>query len=536
MKYSIRKKTAMYMAILMVLTFILGMALLAIFSRSYYVSITTSEMKNAHKVIKELSAEDSSGFFFREVPADCYSKLTDICEKNGFSMLVLRPDGFPTFTYGNANLLLSRLNELIFQSDEYTGGAVIDKGRDYVIQTVTDDQDNIQYLEMWGVLDYSYWFIYRCSYSGIRNNMRISLSFYVIICAVIMIAFSINLLIALRQFTIPLKHIARVTARVNAGIFDEDIEGKRKRNDEIGIIADNVIEMAHKLERTISELKTSNINLRNELRNKEKIEEARKKYMSDVSHELKTPIALISGYAEGLKEGISASQEDRDYYCDVIIDEAEKMNLMIKKLSSLNQLEQGKSAVSMERFNVVEVIEGFLSTMSMIIEEKGLNVFFNNTDVAYVWSDEFLFEDVLVNYFNNAVNHINEKKIIRINVEKIDSNIRVTVFNTGDNIPEDELDNIWGKFYKVDKARTREYGGSGLGLSIVKAIAEQLDKECGVYNTPDGVAFYIELESAGDASIHSGADEKPEKHSRLKMSELPIWKGFRKKSKEDSNK
>lgn len=195
--------------------------------------------------------------------------------------------------------------------------------------------------------------------------------------------------------------------------------------------------------------------------------------------------------------------------------------------------------------------------MIVIIEESGANIFFNNTDVAYVWSDEFLFEDVMVNYFNNALHHMDERKIIRINVEKIEEHIRVTVFNSGQNIPEEELDKLWGKFYKVDKARTREYGGSGLGLSIVKAIADSLDQKCGVYNLPDGVAFYFELETAESSSnspnLHSdkkqagrkkhiASDEhtenktsehsdnlKQEKHSHLKLSEIPLWKGLKDK-------
>ena len=175
--------------------------------------------------------------------------------------------------------------------------------------------------------------------------------------------------------------------------------------------------------------------------------------------------------------------------------------------------------MTLERFNVIEVIDGFLKNMSVIIEERNANVFFDNTSVAYVWSDEFLFEEVLVNYFNNALNHMDENHDIRITVEKVGENIRVTVFNTGQNIPEEELPKIWDKFYKVDKARTREYGGSGLGLSIVKAIADSLNKECGVYNTSDGVAFYIDLESAGEITTMQD-QERSEKHGRLKLTEL----------------
>jgi len=533
MKFSIRKKTAVSIIVLIVLAFGVGLGFSAIFANRYYTEVVREEMCNAYNLIKQVYEEDySAGTYFGQMAYEYQRELTDICEKNGFSMLVISPSGYPAFTFGNSNVLNERLTALTFHrnSDQ---GQILEKGDEYIIQTSPGDQGETKYIEMWGFLSDGCSFIYRSPYANLQNNITTSLSFYIAVCAMIFVIFAIIGLLLLRSFTEPLKRLAYVATRINEGEYETRYESKRKRNDEIGVLSENVSEMAQKLERSVSALKTSNLNLQNELKAKEKMEEARKKYMSDVSHELKTPIALISGYAEGLKEGIFDSTEDRDYYCDVIIDEAEKMNLMVKKLSTLNQLEQGKSAVTLERFNVVEVIDGFLKNMSVIIEEKGANVFFNNTDVAYVWSDEFLFEDVLVNYFNNALNHMDEKKIIRINVEKIEDNIRVTVFNSGENIPEEELDKLWDKFYKVDKARTREYGGSGLGLSIVKAIAESLNKPCGVYNTPDGVAFYIELEYAGGKTAFAGenagkaAGEKPEKHSRLKLGEIPSWRGLK---------
>ena len=520
MRFSIRKKTAVYIIVLIILAFSIGLGFCAIFANRYYTEVTREEMCNAYDLIKKLYIEDAAGGYYGRVPQAYKNELTEICEENGFSMLIVSPSGIPAFTYGNSDFLYERLTNLVFYRTNDVS-SILETGDGYMIQLVKGEQDDaIKYIEMWGFLYDGCSFIYRSSYSNLQNNINVSLSFYVAVCAMIFLIFSIIILLMIKSFTEPLKRLAEVTIKVNEGEYETKYESKRKRNDEIGVLSENVYEMAQKLEKSVSALKSSNLNLQNELKAKEKMEEARKKYMSDVSHELKTPIALISSYAEGLKEGIFDSSEDRDYYCDVIIDEAEKMNLMVKKLSTLNQLEQGKSAVTLERFNVVEVIDGFLKNMSVIIEEKKADVSFDSNCIAYVWSDEFLFEEVLVNYFNNALNHMDEKRIIRITVEKVEENIRGTVFNTGQNIPEEELPKLWDKFYKVDKARTREYGGSGLGLSIVKAIAESLDKECGVYNTSDGVAFYIDLESAGEITTLQEQD-KSEKHSRLKLAELP---------------
>jgi signal transduction histidine kinase len=112
----------------------------------------------------------------------------------------------------------------------------------------------------------------------------------------------------------------------------------------------------------------------------------------------------------------------------------------------------------------------------------------------YVWADEFKTEEVIMNYYTNALNHLDGECVIEIKLEKIDDKVRVSVFNTGEPIPEDSIDHIWEKFYKVDKARTREYGGSGVGLSIVKAIMDSMHQEYGVRNYDNGVEFWFELE------------------------------------------
>jgi two-component system sensor histidine kinase VanS len=220
----------------------------------------------------------------------------------------------------------------------------------------------------------------------------------------------------------------------------------------------------------------------------------RKEFISNVSHELKTPIALIQGYAEGLQESISDNPEDMDYYCDVIIDEAGKMNKMVKNLLTLNQLEFGNGSVNMERFDITSVIAGVIHSMQIKANEKQVNIEFNQMEPTYVWADEFQIEEVITNYLSNALNHVDENRIIQVKIQEKNGIVRVSVFNTGKNIPENELDNIWIKFYKVDKARTRAYGGNGIGLSIVKAIMDRHEKKCGAINRPDGVEFWFELD------------------------------------------
>ena len=224
-------------------------------------------------------------------------------------------------------------------------------------------------------------------------------------------------------------------------------------------------------------------------------ERRQKDLAANVSHELKTPIALIQGYAEGLKEGINDDEESKDFYCEVIMDEASKMNIMVKKLLTLNQLEFGNENATMERFDIVELVKNYVKSAELLARQKEATVKIGNYKPIFVWGDEFRVEEVLQNYFSNALNHIGGEKIVDIKITEKENKVRVSVFNTGNPIPEDSLKHIWDKFYKVDKARTREYGGSGVGLSIVKAIMESMNQDYGVINYDNGVEFYFELET-----------------------------------------
>ena len=254
-------------------------------------------------------------------------------------------------------------------------------------------------------------------------------------------------------------------------------------------------ELSETLETTIKELKNANVALKQDIAKKEQIDEMRKEFLSNVSHELKTPIALIQGYAEGLKEGVSDDEESRNFYCEVIMDEASKMNIMVKKLLTLNQLEFGNESANMERFDIVDMIKNYIKSASMLAKQKEATVKFDDYPPIFVWGDEFKIEEVLQNYYSNALNHIAGERIVEIKLVRKENHVRISVFNTGTPIPEESLPLIWDKFYKVDKARTRQYGGSGVGLSIVKAIMEGMGQAYGAINYDNGVEFYFELET-----------------------------------------
>lgn len=228
-----------------------------------------------------------------------------------------------------------------------------------------------------------------------------------------------------------------------------------------------------------------------------KLDNMRKEFIADVSHELKTPIALIQGYAEGLIENVNSDEESRKFYAEVILDETNKMDKLVKQLLELMKLEYGKREFDNEKFNINELINEVLRKCSVMINEKNIKVYFENKEPIYVYADEFYMDQIITNYLTNAIKHAEEvekETKIEIKVEKVSNKIRVSVFNTGENIPEEDLQRIWGRFYKLDSSRNRQDGGSGIGLALVKAIMNNYQNEYGVENKKNGVEFYFDMD------------------------------------------
>ncbi|MBQ6024227.1 MAG: HAMP domain-containing protein [Lachnospiraceae bacterium] len=348
-----------------------------------------------------------------------------------------------------------------------------------------------KYIDLVGYLKNRDLIFIRTSYSNISESAVISNQFLLISGGILLVLCSILTYLFSCGITKPILNLSDISKEMSQLKFENRYTGKRK--DEIGELGRSINTLSDKLEKTISELKSANIELEKDIKKKTEAEEMRREFLSNVSHELKTPIALIQGYAEGLAENINDDEESRQFYCDVIVDEAQKMNNMVKKLLTLNELEFGNSNVELSRFDIVALVKSVADSVEVLAKQKNINIVFNGIEPIYVWADEYMIEEVITNYLSNALNHCKDPNVIDISFNRHDKKIRVSVFNSGDIINEADIGNIWDKFYKVDKARTREYGGSGIGLSIVKAIMESHNEEYGVINHQAGVEFWFEL-------------------------------------------
>lgn len=368
------------------------------------------------------------------------------------------------------------------------------KHENYVIEKNSDRRSGATYLESWGFLsDDNTMFLMQMPLASIRESVVLSNQFTTGVGLVALICGSVLMYLATRRVTTPIMKLAALSERMSNLDFNASYEDDAE--DEIGVLGRSMNTLSDKLKETIGELQEANSRLQRDIEEKIQIDEMRKEFIANVSHELKTPIALIQGYAEGLTEGMAEDEESRNYYCEVIMDEANKMNKMVKQLLTLTALEFGNDTPVLTEFDITELIGDLLSSAQILIQQKEAHVEFCREQPLYVRADEFKIEEVLTNYLNNAMNHLDGDRIIRIRTGLRDGRAAVWVFNTGSHIPEQDIPNLWTKFFKVDKARTRAYGGSGIGLSIVKAIMDAHHQECGVANVEDGVEFWFTLEA-----------------------------------------
>ena len=487
MKYSIRKQFTLVFSLLMAGTILLCWFINNTFLEDFYLKNKQNAMLSAYTIINKASNEG-------KIDSDAFDiEFEMICGRNNINIIILDAETRTLKTSMNDYEILSRqLLDYLFSPSTLADGRILYKEDQYEMNIIRDARTQQEYVDMWGVLDNGNLFLFRSPLESIRQSVAVANRFLAYVGMGSVLVSALVIWLVSRKVTEPIMELTQISERMIHLDFDAKYTGNSKT--EVALLGKNINELSETLENTISELKSANNELQRDIEKKNKIDEMRKEFLSNVSHELKTPIALIQGYAEGLKEGINDDDESRDFYCEVIMDEASKMNNMVKKLLTLNQLEFGNDTITMERFDVTALIKTYLQSVEILCRQKEITVQMKDYPPIHVWADEFMTEEVFGNYFSNAMNHVAGDKVIDVKLILKEKNVRISVFNSGQPIPQDSIAHIWEKFYKVDKARTRAYGGSGVGLSIVKAIMESMNQKFGVINYDNGVEFWFELE------------------------------------------
>lgn len=486
---SVRFKLFFIMCVVILIIVLFLILINSIVLENFYIYSKTATIKQVYQKVNNYYASENPNI-------NLETELKKIAYKNNFDILIKTDANLIIFTsdkeFLSSTYILKDINEITRENINTQN----DKKNNLNIKITTDETNNINYMFLTGILDNGYVLYIRMPISPIKESVKISNTLLLMIGGVTLAVAGVVASFISKKFTNPILQLNDIANKMAKLDFSQKYR-VTDTEDEINELGRSINTMSDKLETTIKQLQKSNIELEKDIEEKSKIDDMRKQFISDVSHELKTPIALIQGYAEGLIENVSTDEESRRFYAEVILDETNKMDRLVKQLLELMKLEYGKKEFNNEKFDINELINEVIRKCEVMLQKNNIQVEFESKKPIYVWADEFYIEQVVTNYFTNAIKHTEEignNKKIKITVKQLNDKMRITVFNTGKTIPEEDLTRIWGRFYKVDSSRNRQDGGTGIGLALVKAIMNNYQNEYGVNNKKDGVEFYFDVD------------------------------------------
>ncbi|PKM81265.1 MAG: two-component sensor histidine kinase [Firmicutes bacterium HGW-Firmicutes-14] len=492
MKMSVRTRLFLSTSGLIVFFVIFSLILNSLYLGKYYVWQKKQTLLESREMIEKLYKGDPEAIYFelenlernRGINIyllDQYMGLKYISGLRMFDGQYLRrpSERFPE--------RLPLIQPVETELDKLPGGGVI-------TDVVTDPRLRTKFVVLVSRLDSGEILMLSTPVAAINESTAVANKFFMFTGIITIILGGIAVLLFARRFTKPILKLNDIAQGMSRLDFSQKYPVQS--DDEVGQLGRSINSLSDQLDRAISELQDANDKLREDIERERTLDKMRKEFVSNVSHELKTPLALIQGYAEGLKLNVNEDEENKDFYCDVIMDETNKMNRLVKDLLDLAQIESGQFKLEITMFDISSLVDRVLDKHRPLLSEKGIMVEVEKNKNVTVNGDVVRIEQVLVNFLNNAVNHVDDNKTVKITVTTLEDKVRVSVFNSGKTIPADSLDKIWTSFYKVDKARTRGYGGTGLGLSVVRAILELHGNAFGVENNESGVTFWFELDQA----------------------------------------
>ena len=488
---SIRTKLFLSLCII-VLSIIVALILLNNFVlRDFYEYNKEKQLINVYETINVYYNEESQS-------NDLEQELDKISINNNFDILIRNNENVSIYS-SNKDFYHS-VGEITFSiiNNQKEQKNILEKNEKYTISLFKDAKTTINYIMLLAKLDNSYDLYIRMPVASIEESVKISNEFLSIIAIFIIIIGGTVLSIVTRRFSDPIVELNQIAKKMSNLDFSQKYKDS-ETNDEIDMLGNSINTLSDKLEKTINQLRKTNFELERDIEEKSKIDEMRRSFISDVSHELKTPIALIQGYSEGLIENVNTDDESRKFYAEVILDESTKMDKLVKQLLELMKLEYGKMSFNNKKFNIVELEKEILRKTAVMIEKENVILEEDLSEEIIVYADDFYIDQVLTNYITNAIKYsivINGEKRVKIENVLMKDKVRIKVFNTFNQFTEEEMVRIWNRFYKVDESRNRENGGNGIGLSLVKAIMNNYGNKFGVKNVAGGVEFYFDLNLA----------------------------------------
>jgi len=337
----------------------------------------------------------------------------------------------------------------------------------------------------------TYYIAIRLSVKSIREELNTANFFILYISSFALVTGGLLVYIIAKQLSKPIVEINRVAVGVSNMDFSSRVPDNNLR-DEIGSLAVNINIMSERLQSNIRDLQEANKKLEEDNEYMNKVDEQRKEFIANVSHELKTPLAILTGYTEMLNTEVPGI--DKQFYYETILDETHKMDVLIKNLLNLTNMENNLAQLHLEPFDLVELTGRICRKCEVLAREKEIALEFISEQCGRVQGDAYYMEEAICNYLSNAINHTENGHKIIVKTAPLSGEVIVSVFNEGRNIKEEHLDKIWNSFYREDKSRTRTaLNNVGLGLYIVQSIMNAHHGHYGVKNLDNGVEFWLSL-------------------------------------------
>lgn len=275
-----------------------------------------------------------------------------------------------------------------------------------------------------------------------------------------------------RSFSRPIMKLSNAAKEIAKGNYDTRVE--EESDDEIGILQQNFNYMGEQICQ---------------------LEELRRDLIANVSHDLKTPLTMIRGYAETIKDLTGDYKEKREQQLDIIIEESDRLNALVNDMLNLSRFQSGQITLDRVVFDLNEMILNTLQQYDLLITNQGYTINYEPQGPCYVYADILRMKQVLYNILNNAVNHTGEDKKIDLRLFLKNERYRVEIKDTGMGIAKEDLIRIWDRYYKIDKSGKRRVAGTGIGLAIVKSILSAHETLFGVESEyGHGATFWFELE------------------------------------------
>ena len=456
----------------------------SVFLKGYYEYINKQDLKSASTEFDGVDLTDKETVVdIINTIEDEYGFETEIYSKNGRTLY--SSSGGQLMDYllqGNNRLFMNHSPLRAVESEILSDGSVLERA----VDSLTDKE----YLVFRFSVSDSNTGEIRVQTAQIENSAKTANKFITIIALAVLIIALLWVFWFSKKISKPISEMNVLTKNMAALNFDKKLSPHS--NDEIGQLAVSINNLSEKLNVTLQDLNASNAQLRDEIELEHQLDTMRRGFVANVSHELKTPIAIIQGYAEGIKLDINSASNDK--YLDVIIDESHRMNKLVLSLLNLSKYESGQIDLNFRDFDICELIK---ARGERILRGKKVNVIYDIPESYNVFADPDQIDQVIKSYMENALSHVNEDGVIKVSVLNGENNTSiVSVYNSGSRVEEEQMPQIWQSFYRGDKSHNRESGRFGLGLSIVSAIMKLHRENCGVYNTDDGVCFWFTVKNS----------------------------------------